>query len=166
MRLSLAALALSTLALACGGRPTFPPSSEHHLLNQPLPAFHARETINAGPLDSAQTANKVVVVKFFAEYCGPCKETLPAAERVHKSHDEVVFVGVSLDESRAAAERMVQQYGLSFPVVYDASRTFAGKFRVSEMPRTFVTDRQGIVRWVGGPGQTEDDLQRAVDAAR
>jgi len=163
-RAFIAAAALATAG--CGGKPTFPQSAQHHLLNQPLPEIRARETINAGPLDASKLSGKVVVVKFFAEYCQPCKETLPAAERVHKSHDDVVFIGVSLDESREAAARMVTQYQLSFPVVYDASRVFQGRFRVSEMPRTFVADRTGVVRWVGAEGQTEDDLTRAVEAAR
>jgi thiol-disulfide isomerase/thioredoxin len=150
----------------CGGKATYPSSMQHHLLNQPLPTLHARETLNAGALDSTELAGKVVVVKFFAEYCAPCKATLPATERVHKSHGDVAFVGVSLDESRAAAARLVDAFGISFPVVYDASRVFQGKFRVNEMPRTFVADKQGIVRWVGGEGQTEDDLTQAVEAAR
>ena len=161
------ALALTpALATTTGcGRPAYPASMQHHLLNQPLPDVHARETLNAGALDPSSLAGNVVVVKFFAEYCAPCKETLPAAERVHKSHGDVVFIGVSLDENRAAAGRIVQAYNLSFPVVYDAARVYQGKFRVSEMPRTFVADRQGIVRWVGGEGQSEDDLVRAVEAA-
>jgi thiol-disulfide isomerase/thioredoxin len=168
-RVALLALALLPLALSAscgGGKPTYPASMQHHLLNQPLPTLHARETLNAGAIESNDLAGKVVVVKFFAEYCAPCKETLPATERVHKSHDDVAFIGVSLDESRDAAGRVVSQYGISFPVVYDASRVFQGKFRVSEMPRTFVADKQGIVRWIGGPGQSEDDLTRAVEAAR
>ncbi len=163
----LAALAFVPAVVATSGcaRPTYPASMQHHLLNQPLPVLHARETLDGTAFDSSAFAGKVLVVKFFAEYCAPCKETLPATERVHKSHGDVVFLGVSLDENRAAAGRIVQAYNLSFPIVFDASRAFQGKFRVSEMPRTFVADKQGIVRWVGGEGQSEDDLTRAIEAA-
>jgi thiol-disulfide isomerase/thioredoxin len=159
------ALAFAVAVAACG-HASYPASMQHHLLNQPLPDIHARETINGGPLDASSLKGRVVVVKFFATYCQPCKETLPAAQHVHDNHDDVAFVGVSLDESRSAAEELVAKYKITFPVVYDAARIYQGKFRVNEMPRTFVTDKQGIVRWVGGEGQTEFDLEQAVRAAQ
>jgi thiol-disulfide isomerase/thioredoxin len=152
-------------ATGCG-RPSFPPSAESHLLGRPLPEMRARETLNGEGIDARDFRDRVVVVKFFASYCEPCKRTLPAAERVHEAEGDVMFLGVSLDESREDAVGVVKSYGLTFPVVYDAAHIFQGKFHVSELPRTFVADRRGVVRWVGAGGQTDDDLDRAIQAAR
>jgi thiol-disulfide isomerase/thioredoxin len=151
--------------LAACGRPTFPASASHALLNQKLPDLTARETLDGSPLDAKALEGKPVVVKFFAEYCKPCKETLPAVESLAKQYGDVVFIGMDEDESNSTARELVKQYGLTFPVVHDQGR-FRGRFRVTEMPMTFVADKTGLVRWVGDERQTEADLRRAVEAAR
>jgi len=159
-------LALSIVGLAACGHAGYPQSAAHPLLGQPLPAIHHRTTLDGAPFDAAQIAGKPVLIKFFADYCQPCKETLPAAERIHRAHPEVVFVGIDEDESVETAQSVVQRFSLSFPVVHDEGNVLSGRFRVSSMPMTFVADASGTIRWVGGEGQTEDDLQHAVSAAR
>ena len=96
----------------------------------------------------------------------PCKATLPAAERLHEAHPEVLFVGIDEDDTTDTARTVVQRFGLTFPVIHDTDNVLSGRFRVSAMPMTFVADGSGVVRWVGGDGQTEDDLRRAVEAAQ
>jgi thiol-disulfide isomerase/thioredoxin len=148
------------------GPATYPASIAHPLLGQPMPAIHHRQTLDGQPVEAAQIAGKPVLVKFFAQYCQPCRATLPAAERLHESHPGVTFLGIDEDESAETAGELAKQYGLSFAVVHDEGNILSGRFRVSTMPTTFVADSQGVVRWVGGEGQTEDDLRRAVEAAR
>jgi cytochrome c biogenesis protein CcmG/thiol:disulfide interchange protein DsbE len=155
---------VASLSVACG--PRYPVSFTHALLGQPLPQIHHRETLDGKPLDSAELAGKPVLVKFFADYCQPCKETLPAAERVHEAHPDVRFLGIDEDDSAETARALAKHHGLTFPVVHDAGNVLSGRFRVSSMPMTFVADSSGIVRWVGAEGQTEADLTRAVEAAR
>jgi peroxiredoxin len=128
-----------------------------------VPDF-ARPTLAGDRIDTEQLRGKVVVIKFFAKYCEPCKRTLPAAQKLHQKHPEVVFVGVSEDEYASDAQALVQSYGLTFPVVHDQGNVLAGRFRVSEMPVTFVVDAQGVVQWVGGPAQDEEDLAAAIEA--
>lgn len=159
--------ACSTLAaLTACGPATYPASISHPLLGQPMPAIHHRHTLDGQPVEAEQLAGKPVLVKFFAQYCQPCRATLPAAERLHESHPDVTFLGIDEDESSETASALAQQYGLKFAVVHDEGNVLSGRFRVSSMPTTFVADSKGVVRWVGGEGQTEDDLRRAVEAAR
>ena len=103
-----------------------------------------------------------MVVKFFAKYCEPCKETLPAAQQLSQQHRDVRFIGVAVDETAADVSVMVQTYGLSFPVLHDQGFLLAEMFGVSRIPATFVTDRAGVIRWVGGERQTEEDLKAAL----
>jgi thiol-disulfide isomerase/thioredoxin len=158
-------LATIVLATACS-HPSYPTPAQHPLLGQPLPSIVHRTTLDGQAFDPAQLTGKPVLVKFFADYCGPCKASLPAAERVHAAHPNVVFVGIDEDDSRETANQVVQRYGLTFPVIHDADNVLSGRFRVSSMPMTFVADTGGVIRWVGAEGQTEDDLSRAVEAAR
>jgi cytochrome c biogenesis protein CcmG/thiol:disulfide interchange protein DsbE len=160
---TLAGLAgLVGLACSCGA-PAFPASSSHPLLGQPLPEIQHRHTLDGETLQMGQGP---VLVKFFADYCQPCKTTLPAAERIHEEYPDVLFVGIDEDETRETAKDLARRYGLTFPVVHDAGNVLAGRFRVSAMPATFVADGSGVVRWVGAEGQTEDELRQAVRASR
>jgi thiol-disulfide isomerase/thioredoxin len=154
------------LAAAACGHATFPESTQHPLLAKPFPEIRHRQTLDGAAFDPTQAQGKVVVVKFFAEYCIPCKETLPAAERIHEANGDVLFLGIDEDESTETARTLVAHYGITFPVIHDASNVLSGRFRVSSMPTTFVVDRTGVVRWVGGEGQTESDIAQAVAAAK
>jgi hypothetical protein len=60
----------------------------------------------------------------------------------------------------------VARFGLSFPVIHDASNVLSGRFRVASLPTTFVADANGVIRWVGDESQTEPQLRQAVEATR
>jgi cytochrome c biogenesis protein CcmG, thiol:disulfide interchange protein DsbE len=159
-------LVVATFLLAgCAETAAMPPSAPSALLNLPLPSFR-RPTLQGQKFDTAGGKGRVVVVKFFAKYCAPCQKTLPAAEALHRELPDVVFLGVAEDEYEREVREQIQQHGLSFPIVHDTSNVLAGRFRVREMPATFVSDTRGRVVWVGGPEQSEDELERAVEAVR
>jgi thiol-disulfide isomerase/thioredoxin len=146
---------------ACASAAVLPPSAPSPLAGQPLPAVRAA-SLDGRPVNLP--GGRPVVVKFFADYCEPCKRTLPFTERVALQNEHVLFVGVSEDDYASTAQQVAERYGLTFPVVHDASKAFLGRFRVHELPMTFVADSTGTVRWVGAAGQTESDLEAAVRA--
>ncbi len=159
------ALTLGLLWMGCASNDPPPPSAPSPLADTKAPTF-ARDTLAGGRIDTATLVGTVTVVKFFAEYCEPCKRTLPAAQRLHEKMDDVAFVGVSEDERSSDALSLVDSYGLTFPVVLDRDNVLAGRFRVSELPVTFVIDASGTVAWVGGPGHDERALRSAIEAAK
>ena len=160
-------LAVSTLA---GCSAVMPPSyaqnplSPSGLETKALPDIK-RRTIEGGSFDTSQARGKVTVVKFFAKYCEPCKRSLPWFERFARQHRDVVVLGIAEDERESDAREVAAAYGLTFPIVHDTGNALSGRFRVSDMPITFVADRKGRIRWVGGPDQTESDLEDAVSAS-
>jgi len=159
-------IAIALGALACSSAPPpMPPSSPSHLLKQTMPSIR-RPAIDGRPFDSGTYRDRVLVVKFFAKYCAPCQKTLPATEALHRKRPDVVVVGISEDETTADAREQVRQHGLSFPVIQDAGNVLAGRFRVSEMPVTFVGDYGGHGDGVGGPDQTDEALAQAIEALR
>ncbi len=151
---------ICTFLFGCGPS-VLPPSAPSVILDKPLPSLAGR-TVQGETVKAASLANRVVVVKFFAKYCVPCKKTLPAAERLHRAHDDITFIGVAEDDDRSDVEEMIQTYDLTFPVIHDPGNIVAGRFGVSQLPATFVTDARGRVRWVGSPGQQEQDLEAAI----
>lgn len=128
-----------------------------------MPELPHHPTVSGRPLEVPAGP---ILVKFFADYCQPCRVTLPAAERVHEDFPDVAFVGIDEDDRSETGRELAQRYGLTFPVVHDGGNALAGLFGVGVLPATFVADGAGVVRWVGGPGQTEDELRQAVRAAR
>jgi cytochrome c biogenesis protein CcmG/thiol:disulfide interchange protein DsbE len=107
----------------------------------------------------------VVVIDFFAAYCAPCARSLPSIEALHRSMPDVVVLGVSEDDEPAGAQRMVERHGLTFPVIHDAAHALAGRFRVTDLPASFVVDSRGVVRW-HGDGENADDIGAVVRSAR
>ncbi|MGE0322533.1 MAG: TlpA family protein disulfide reductase [Polyangiaceae bacterium] len=162
-----AALALGSLATAgCGGASaTRPASAESPLLDQPLKPIGGRTTAGAR-IDLKALEGRIIVVKFFAKYCKPCEKTLPGAQRLHQASPDVAVIGISEDESQAELDYLVQKHGLSFPIVRDPGNVIAGRFRVTALPATFITDKTGKVVWVGGEQQTEADLERVIESVR
>ena len=161
-----AAVILLCAALGCGhvgGSAPPPASSPSRLLGAPLPTFR-RPTLQGGTFDTAAAAGpgQVVVVDFFAAYCKPCQRTLPMLEALHRKQPGLTIVGVSLDDTPDNAWKSVRRHRLTFPVVHDAGNVLAGRMRVTELPISFVVDASGRVRWVGGPDQPDDALERAI----
>lgn len=141
--------------------PMLPKGATNALVGSALPDFRGA-TLTGREFDSAELRGRPAVIKFFAEYCVPCQRTLPEVERLHRARPDVAFVGVSEDDRAATAESIVSKYGLSFPVLHDASKELMQTFRIRELPATFVVDRHGVVRWLAGPEQSERDLDEAL----
>ena len=164
MRALAVLLVVSLLTVSCGPQPP-PPSAPSALLERAVPSFK-RRTLDGTEIATESLRGKVVVVKFFAKYCEPCKRTLPAIERLHKARPDMVVIGIAEDEHESDAREITAQFGLTFPVIHDTGNALSGRFRVTEMPSTFVVDRAGSVRWVGGPEATEAQIEQAIDAWR
>lgn len=162
MRSFNSALLLLALALPACSHASPPPSQPSALLENPAPAFK-RPTLDGSVFDSSSARGKTLVVKFFAKYCEPCKRTLPSLQALHERRSDVAFVGISEDESERDALELQSQYGLTFPIILDRGNVLSGRFRVRDLPATFVVSPEGKVRWVGGPDQNEDDLARVVE---
>jgi peroxiredoxin len=156
------AMLLGVAGCASGPR-LVPPSSPNPLVGAALPDFH-RPLVGGDGVDTKKERGRVIVLKFFAKYCVPCRRSLPAAEVVHRDFPDALFIGVSEDESEDDALVQIRQFGLSFPVLVDRGNVLAGRFRATELPVVFVVDRKGHVAWVGGPEQGDDQLRQALRA--
>lgn len=130
-----------------------------------MPDIH-RRAIDGTDIDTAGARGRVVVVDFFSKHCEPCKRTLPELEALHRAEPEVLVVGVAEDDSVSDVQEVVSTHQLTFKVVHDQGNVLSGRYRVSDIPATFVVRPGGAVHWVGGAQITQDDLARAIAEAR
>lgn len=141
-----------------------PPSSASRLLGEPPPAF-TRPTLQGGSFATASAAGRVLVIDFVAAYCAPCRRSLPGLQALQRRHPQLAVVGISLDDDATTAWSLITRHALTFPVIHDPQRVLAGRFRVTELPASFVVDHRGRVTWAGGGDQPDGAVALAVEAA-
>ena len=109
---------------------------------------------------------RVIVLDFWASWCVPCRVTMPAIEELSRRFPQIVLLGVSLDRSLSDAVAYIESrptsglipvYG-SLSAASAVSRTYA----VLGIPRTFVIDREGIVRFAGHPANLTEHTIEAL----
>lgn len=114
----------------------------------PAPAV-VLEDLDGRPVTLRDFRGKVVFVNFWATWCIPCRDEMPALESVYHVYRDrgLVVVGINFKEAAADARTLVQRLGLSFPVVLDRTGAASQAFRVRGLPVSFMLDRDG--RMVG-----------------
>ena len=87
---------------------------------------------------------KPVMINFWATWCAPCREEMPAMERLYRRYKEQGFVmlAVSIDSDLALVTPFLEAHKLTFPVALDAKMELANTYRVRALPSSFIVDRQ------------------------
>jgi thiol-disulfide isomerase/thioredoxin len=90
---------------------------------------------------------KVVLIDFFASWCGPCKESFPAMEELNKKYASkgLVIVAINLDKKKADMDDFLKAHPASFIVLRDASNKLVSEVKIPTMPSSFLLDRSGKV---------------------
>lgn len=97
----------------------------------------------------SQFRGKVVLLNFWATWCGPCRIEMPAMEQLYRSFPrrEFQILAVSTDSQGVAVTRPFQQQsGLTFPILHDTDMRTGVTYGARSLPMTLMVDRQGIVR--------------------
>jgi thiol-disulfide isomerase/thioredoxin len=110
---------------------------------------------------------KVVVVNFWATWCPPCREEMPALQRVAASEPDVVVLEVDLMEPGEKARSFLDSLGLDrLQPVLDSDGATTRRFGVLSLPSTFFVDRSGIIRHLELSSVSEDQIRTGIRKAR
>jgi peroxiredoxin len=98
----------------------------------------------------SELRGQVVLINFWASWCGPCRQELPQLEKLQQRYRSAGFVvlAVSVDDSRANADAMLSKLGVRLAPLYDGEKLAAKRYDVDTMPATLIVDRDGRVRHV------------------
>lgn len=117
--------------------------------NGPAPQFTLPEK-GGSELSLAQYKGQVVMINFWASWCGPCRQEMPLLEDIYKKYNKLGFtlIGVNVEPDSKAADEWLKQTPVTFPVVYDKDSKVSRAYNVSGMPTTVIIDRKGNLRYV------------------
>lgn len=119
------------------------------LEGQTAPDF-ALKSSSGENLRLSEYRGDVVMVNFWATWCGPCRQEMPLLDELYARYGRVGFslLGVNIDDNRSKAMNMVSELGVSFPVLFDSTKEVSKLYDVEAMPVTVLIDREGTVRYV------------------
>ena len=110
------------------------------------PDFELR-ILDGDPLKLTDLRGRVVLLNFWATWCGPCRVEMPDLQaRADRWADRLTVVGVNFDESEAEVRSFRDELGLTFPLVLDPGAKVQNLYRIVGYPTTVFVDAQGIVR--------------------
>ncbi len=115
----------------------------------PAPDFTLR-AMDGPNLRLKEQRGRVVMVNFWATWCGPCRQEMPQLNRLYEKYKASGFVllGVNVDDDQRKAAEVAAKLGVTFPVLLDTDKTVSKLYDLSTMPSTVIIDRDGKVRYV------------------
>ena len=118
----------------------------------PAPEF-ALARLGGGESSLRALRGKVVLVNFWATWCAPCEQEMPAMQRLYAQLAPRGFelVAISVDDDSQAVLRFQKRFGLTFPIALDADKEAAGRYQSFRYPESFLVDREGVLveRYIG-----------------
>jgi peroxiredoxin len=155
----------SLLALACAAA-LAPAAYGGAQPGSPAPDFMLA-TRDGGQVRLADLKGQVVMINFWATWCGPCRQEMPLLSQLHAKYEPLGFtmLGVNVEPDSAAAVAWLKGLEVTFPIAFDTKNEVAGRFGVEGMPSSVLVDRNGQVRYVHR-GYKPGDEARYADMIR
>jgi len=132
--------------------------------NGPAPPFTLTNLSGqAGGL--AQYKGQVVMVNFWATWCGPCQQEMPLLDQMYRKYKPAGFtlIGVNVDKEAPAVKDLLARKPVSFPVLLDPTNAVSKAYHLDEMPSSVIIDRKGNIRYLHRgyrPGDENEYLDR------
>ena len=131
----------------------------------PAPAF-TLTTLEGQPSGLSAYKGQVVMVNFWATWCGPCQQEMPLLDQMYKKYKPAGFtlIGVNVDKEAPPVKELLARRPVSFPVLLDPANQVSKAYHVDEMPSSVIIDRKGVIRYVhrGYKPGDENDYQDRI----
>lgn len=127
-------------------------------MNQAAPDFTLK-SMAGDNLKLSEQAGTVVMVNFWASWCGPCRTEMPLLNDLYLKYKDLGFTifGVNVEQDTALARSFINKQPVDFPILFDASNTVSKAYNVVAMPSTVLIDRDGNMRYLHQGYQAGDE---------
>jgi len=131
-----------------------------------LPVIHGSDA--GKPLSLSALSGEVIVLDFWASWCGPCKKQMPILDRVAQDYSGkgVTFLGISTDTEADAALEFLKAIPVSYPSVLDLTGEVSRDFGITGLPTLVIIDAEGKVTHNDARLVGERSLRDLIEAAR
>jgi thiol-disulfide isomerase/thioredoxin len=140
------------------------------LEQQPAPDFTLPVAANGdagAEMRLSDLREKIVILDFWASWCGPCAMQAPILDRIARRHSaDVVVLGINVGESPEVARAYATQKGLSYPILADLEGDASSLYKASTLPTIVVIDGQGNIVQLTQGMVREASLERAINDLR
>jgi len=123
---------------------------------------------DGGRVALSDLKGQVVMVNFWATWCGPCREEMPHLEALYQRYSDLGFtlLGVNVEEDASGADEFLAETPVSFPILFDPENEVSAVYDVVAMPSTVLIDRGGNLRFIhhGYKPGYENDYQSQIRA--
>jgi thiol-disulfide isomerase/thioredoxin len=115
----------------------------------PAPKFQL-DSIGGKVVNLDQFKGQVVMINFWASWCGPCRTEMPILEKLHAKYKPMGFtmVGINVEPDPKLAVDWLKSTPVSFPILLDTKSEVSKLYQVAGMPSTVIVDRKGNLRWL------------------
>lgn len=137
------------------------------LEGHPMPSLAGLSEWLNGAVKANEIKGKVLVVDFYATWCGPCMAAVPHNNEMVQKHKSKGLVLLGVCTSSRGQEKFAanaKQYGMAYPIARDATEAVSKAWAVQSFPTYAVVDRKGIVRAVGlRPSRVDDVVKKLLE---
>jgi peroxiredoxin len=157
-RCMMAAIVIASAAFAASGD-----------ASGPAPAF-TLTALTGQQAALSQYKGQVVMVNFWATWCGPCQQEMPLLDQMYKKYKPMGFtlIGISVDKTDAPVKDLMARKPVSFPVLLDPANQVSKAYHVDEMPSSVIIDRKGEIRYIhrgyrpGDENEYQDRIRQLI----
>lgn len=115
---------------------------------------------------SSTFQGQLLLINFWATWCGPCREEMPALDRLQQKFKDkgLTVIAIAVDSDKALVQQFLGSAPSHFLTLHDPEMTAHDAYKVYAYPTTFLVDRKGIIRqyWIGPQTWDGDEFAKTI----